>query len=148
METKNNQRKRSIIDEKKFKAVKMLLKSGTEWKEVADYLDIGVSTVGRINAAETFEEYKNMLAAMAMRRKTPAPAPAPEPVPAPAPVVQIQPAPQIQDEKYPGGTISANYRINKMYEMMKEQTEYLKLISNKLAFIVDELTGVKPAKEG
>ena len=40
----------------------------------------------------------------------------------------------------PGGTVSANYQMNRVCELLKEQNETLKLISNKLAFIVDELT--------
>ncbi|MBO5959317.1 MAG: hypothetical protein J6Q65_04260, partial [Lentisphaeria bacterium] len=56
---------------------------------------------------------------------------------------QEKPEPILTDLRMQGGTISANYQINRMYELLKKQTETLTLISNKLAFIVCELGGGK-----
>ena len=42
--------------------------------------------------------------------------------------------------KQPGGTLSAGYQINRIVELLKAQNETLTILSNKVAFIVDELT--------
>ena len=154
--SQNKQKRKETIpiDENRFQIIKMLLNGGEQHKKIAEYMRTSLATVQRIQGSDSFEEYKSILKAMYYKKvekkeKEIAEANAPALAPAPAPIVQIQPqAPVLQDEKLHGGTLSANYRINQMYEMMKTQTETLKLISNKLAFIVDELTGVKPAKEG
>lgn len=118
------------ITPKTFQAIKTLLAGGATWEECADYMGVSTSTVGRISKAETFQEYGNSVAAIAIRcnqknMKTDA---------------TEQEAKQELDLKMPGGTLSGAYQINRIVELLKAQGETLNLISNKLAFIVDELT--------
>lgn len=44
------------IDAKKFKAIKILLEAGSTYREAAEYMEISLSTVGRIAATDTYEE--------------------------------------------------------------------------------------------
>ena len=123
-----------------FDAVKVLIESGSQYVEIAEHLHISTQTVGRINKAEDFTEYRNMLAVFAAQerkrreRKEAKQEPKKEETPVAAPVV-------IPDLKQTGGTISGAYQLNRLYEQMKQQTELLACISRKLAFIVEELGG-------
>ena len=56
------------IDEKKFNAAKLLLTSGGELKEVADYLKIGYSTIKIINHSENYEDYKHTIMAIGAKQ--------------------------------------------------------------------------------
>lgn len=58
------------------------------------------------------------------------------------PTPQPQPVPQAAQQSVPSA-VSNMYQSNRMLEELKQQNEWLKLISNKLAFVVDELTGKK-----
>ena len=111
------------ITEQVFNAVKVMLKGGATQKEAAEYLRISYQTVNRIARSETFQEYVNMVYADGKNRYTR--------------------TDTVTDDKQKGGTLSANYQINRIYEQLKTLNETMTIISNKLAFIVDELTGVK-----
>ena len=116
------------VDEKKFNCVKILLESNTPWKEIMDYMEISNTTLGRIRQASTFEEYKQIQIAAAISYKQKEKKE--EPKEQPKEVVQVvehRQSVQIQATHY-------------MQEQMREMNEYLKLISAKLAFIVEELT--------
>ena len=108
-------------------------------------MGVSLATIGRIKQAANYEEYKSLTGTamyLATQKNKKQKEEKPEPItqaPAPAPVVE--------DLKLPGGTMSASYQLNRIYELQKKQVETLILISNKLAFIVDELTGI-PAKNG
>ena len=124
------------MDDKLFWAVKTMLNAKALRKEIAEYFGISVCTVDRVQASESFDEYKQILAAMAAKNrerkagKTPsAPAPEPEPVKAPegGKMVEI-------------GRQNAAYINNRLFELLKEQNDLLKLISNKLVYIVEQLT--------
>ncbi len=104
-----------------FSAIKTLLKGGATQGEAANYMGISGNTVSRIAKAETFEEYTNIAYANGCGKGIPK-------------------GGLLTDDKQGGGTISANYQLNRIYELMKTQTETLTLISNKLAYIVEELT--------
>ena len=128
------------IDAKKFRAIKLLLDAGSTYREAAEYMEISLSTVGRIAATDTYEEYKQLtrssyyaIKKAAEAKKKPEKAEKPEPE---------------QGIKTTGGTLSNSYQINRMYEMMKQMTETMVLISNKLAFIVDDLCGVPKGGDG
>lgn len=116
------------VDEKKFNCVKILLESNTPWKEIMDYMEISSTTLGRIRQASTFEEYKQIQIAAAISYKQKEKKE--EPKEQPKEVVQVvehRQTVQIQATHY-------------MMEQMKEMNEHLKLISAKLAYIVEELT--------
>ena len=115
---------------KTFQAIKTLLAGGATYEECANYMDVSVSTVGRVARAENFQEYGNSIAAIAIRcnqKKVK------------ADTTEQEATPEL-DLKMPGGTLSGAYQINRIVELLKAQSETLVLISNKLAFIVDELT--------
>lgn len=135
---------KTTVTTKVFDAVKLLLESGAKYEEVSKFFNISHSTIGRINKAQDFAEYKHMTSAavwMAKRDANKAKREAEKPKEQEKP--QEKPEPILTDLRMQGGTISANYQINRMYELLKKQTETLTLISNKLAFIVCELGGGK-----
>ena len=126
----------------KFKAIKIMLNGGATARECAEYMECSTGTVSTVRASETFEEYINNLHARHDKEK---PKKKPEkPQTAPAPVKEPEPAPQQTPvqivEHRQTVTIQATHY---MMQELQRTNEYLKLISNKLAFIVDELCGTK-----
>lgn len=122
------------LTESKFNAIKILLKGGASIKEAAGYMQVGEATISRVKQAETWEEYVQQTAARALAAreytaKKTAAASKPEPAPAPA-----QPAKVIHESSV---TIQATHY---MTEELRKINETLALISNKLAYIVDQLT--------
>ena len=133
------------IDENMFWTVKTLTKGGATIPEISDFLKISTSTVSRIRASESLQEYKNQLAAIALEIKArnqakkasekkheeniPAPVTAPEKAPE-------KPAKDVQEKQ---DRTQYNYVNNRVLEELKAQNELLKLISNKLCFIVEQL---------
>lgn len=136
------------VTENKFKAVKILLASGATHNECADSMGLGVSTVGTINRSETYEEYRNatyIRSAYVRKKMREAAESANEDSQediAPA-VDESEKEEQNKDqqtqivEHRQTVTIQATHY---MMEEMRKTNELLALISNKLAFIVDELT--------
>lgn len=104
------------ITQTKFDAVKMLQKGGASVKEISKYLDLSEGTVYYIRQAESLEEYQAIIES---KRNPPKP--------------QSEP-PQVRQTV----TIQATHY---MQEEMRKTNELLTLISNKLAYIVDELCG-------
>lgn len=111
-----------------FAAAKRLQASGASLNEVCEYFNLSDRTVYRIFNNETFEDYnadtwekRQQAKAIAVKEKEPEPA------------VQV-----VRHEHEQSVTIIANHY---MAEELKTQSRLLELISNKLAFIVDELTG-------
>ena len=118
------------VTPERFRAVKQMIAGGAIHREVAEVMDLSVHTVGMISRAASLEEYRETVNGSKYVRRfrpaaTPPPAPALPPTPAPSPA----PSP-----------LAGQYQMNRIMEALKEQNEHLKLISNKLAFIVDELT--------
>ena len=107
-----------------FNAVKLLTNGGASVDEIAEYLSISPATVSRIRSSQNMDEYKNaaIAAYMNYRHKTKKPEP-----------------PAVEETPKVSG-MSGNYQMNRVIELLKAQNETLTLISNKLAFIVDELT--------
>ena len=111
-----------------FAAAKRLQASGAILNEVCEYFNLSDRTVYRIINNETFEDYnadtwekRQQAKAIAVKEKEQEPA------------VQV-----VRHEHEQSVTIIANHY---MAEELKTQSRLLELISNKLAFIVDELTG-------
>ena len=131
------------VTESKFKAVKMLLKGGASVREVVEYLQVSESVVYGIKKVETYEEYVNVRTTLELEAKQVAAIKAKEAKRVAEkvgadPAAQI--APIVTDDKQPGGTLSANYQMNRLFELVKKQVELLELLNNKVAFVVDELT--------
>ena len=111
------------LTENQFSAIKTLLKGGASQAEAAQYMKVSPNTAFWVNKAETFEEYTNMMAERHLSRKQ-----------------AHKPEPALQDDKQKGGTLSANYQMNRVIELLKAQNDLLTQISNKLAFIVEQLS--------
>ena len=150
-------KKRVEMTPKLFNAVKLLLESKAPYKEITKYLGVSESNISKVSASETWEEYLAILAAEAkkQRERFAARKAAEEAysekvkeekekaAKAVAEAVKAVPAASLVPPA--GQMVTVPYRV---YEMMTKQIELLTGISNKLAFIVDELTGVTSPKGG
>ena len=134
------------LTETKYKAIKLLLKGGATVKEVMEYLQISEPVVYGVRNTENYAEYINARAERELKRKQIAAMKAkeaekkeakPEAKPEVKEVVQQMIEPKSVQ-------ITATHY---MQEEMRKTNELLKLISNKLAFIVDELCGVQTNAE-
>ena len=138
------------VDQRMFDCVKIMIKGGAKRQEIADYMKLSEATVKRIDYSENLEEYQAMCAAISLKakrqvnekreREQKAAAQQPESKPQPEPQVQV-----VKHEHQQTITMVANHY---MMEELKQQTEYLKVISNKLLFLIDELTMPKKKEKG
>ena len=104
-----------------FSAIKTLQQGGAKPGEAAGYMNISPSQAGRIFKCESFEEYENetFKIVQAMRGEK-----------------------QNSDKKEQSKEVHHTVEIQATHYMMEElkkQTKLLETISNKIAFIVDEL---------
>lgn len=118
-----------------FAAIKRLQADGATTKEVEEYFNLSNSTICRVFRSETYEEYIDETAARASAMRANF-AKKNDPVP--------QPQQEVIHKHEQSVTVIANHY---MAEQLQKQTELLTLISNKLAFIVDELCGTTVKKE-
>ena len=140
------------ITERKFQCIKILLESGSTYKEVSEYMECSQATVGRIKFAASYQEYLDTMAAeqRASKAKRRAALAAAEKaakaletaknvnsVPAETAKEENKPEPQVVEHRQTVQIQATHY----MMQEMQKTNELLKLISNKLAFIVEELTG-------
>lgn len=125
---------RKRITENIYNAVKMILKGGATAQETADAMGISTNSVYRINKSGTYSEYVNLayMNGSARYRATTKEETEPKAEPKAEPIAEPL--------KQQGGTLSTGYQMNRIFEALKEQNEILRLLSNKVAFIVDELT--------
>ena len=122
---------RKKITKEIYTAVKFMLKGKARTSEIAASLGISIHSVSRIRNSETFEEYvENARIGGSARYRADAKN-QPE---------EAETAKPVEDLKLPGGTLSGNYQINRIFEQQKQTNELLKQISDKLAFIVQQLT--------
>ena len=145
------------IDKKMFDCIKILLEGKASYTEIQDFTNVGRTTISRIAHSEGWEDYQQQMAAMraawhcrvaekkaeeqaAAEKEKEEKAKAAKAV---AEAVKAVPAASLVPPA--GQMVSVPYRV---YEMMTKQIELLTGISNKLAFIVDELTGVTSPKGG
>jgi hypothetical protein len=132
------------LTEGQFKAIKTLLRGGATQKEAAEYMQVSTNTAFWVAKAETFEEYQHMNAERHLEHKRVAAIKAKEAEKTAAQATPAQPAaPQVVEYRQ-NVTIQATHY---MMQKLEETNSLLKLISNKLAFIVDELCGTGK-KEG
>ena len=128
-----------------FEAAKLLLANGAGNAEVAKYLKISTDVVTFIRKAETYEEYQTIMYEYSLKKRQREAArmaaiKAKEtPKEEPPQIVAQTPPPQIVEHRQTV-TVQATWQ---MTQEMKQTNELLKSISNKLAYIVDELCGVK-----
>lgn len=133
--------KRIVITEALFIAIKSLLDTGATYAEVEKYYKVSVSTSKRIKDSANYAEYKQMLAAMSIaykekyagNRKKSKPE---EEKPVTQEPVDKAPTTQIVEHRQ-SVTIQATHY---MMQEMQETNKLLKDISNKLAFIVEQLS--------
>ena len=116
----------------KFMAIKALLKDGATVKEVMEYLQVSEPVVYGCKKVDTYEDYVNARTVRELERKQVAAIKAKE--------KEQAGKPAITDDKQKGGTISANYQINRIYDILRQINETMTIMSNKLGFVVDELT--------
>lgn len=114
-----------------FQCVKQLEKAGSSQKEIAEYLKISVATVRRIEQSDDFAEYRNKVNAYYFEKKA---------AEKKAEKAEENDNPKVEPYKMSGGTFQSGYMMNRIMDLLKEQNEALKLISNKLAFIVEQLS--------
>ena len=126
---------RKTMDDKTFNCVKIMLRAKAPYAEIEKYLGVSKATIGRISGCESFEEYRQMMtaAAIAYRQKKEQEKPQEQPEEQP----EAKPEQPEKVVRY-NVTIQATHY---MEEQQKRTNELLTLISNKLAFIVEELTG-------
>ena len=134
------------IDQKRFDAVKIMIDSGAVSSEIEKYMGISAWSVTAIKKAATYDEYKNMLAAIALERKKKKESKKAED----SKHVSIQEHhPNDHEPKKEPTSINVmkeNYQLSRLYDEQRKTNELLTSISSKLAFIVEELAGVPAAK--
>ena len=132
------------LTEGQFKAIKTLLRGGATQKEAAEYMQVSPNTAFWVSKAETFEEYQHMNAERHLERKQVAAIKAKETEKTAAQETPEQPAaPQVVEYRQ-NVTIQATHY---MMQKLEETNNLLKIISNKLAYIVEDLYGTGK-KEG
>ena len=138
----NKQKKAPNVDQKMFDCVKILLQSQTPRAEIEKYTGLGHTAIYRISISETFADYKNLLAAIALeirqkKDKKKAAEQKPEPQPEPEKTEPEKPEPQVIEHRQ-NVTVQTTYYVSQKLDAM---TELLKTISAKLAAIIDDLYG-------
>lgn len=122
-----------------FDAVKICLKSGNSVAETAKFMKLSQDVVRMMRDAETLDEYRAIMAAKSAHTKQN------------RQIAAIKAKQAEQPEKAPEKPVDKQTIVvqasHYMLEEQKRTNELLALISNKLAFIIDELTGT-PNKEG
>lgn len=142
------------VTEGKFKAIKILLNSGATYDEITDSLGVSSYVIRFAKVSETFEEYKHKMyvnsagyrkkmAAEQKKKeaeeKAAAEKAAAEKAAAEQEAKKAYSEPEVQVVEHRQSVqIQATHF---MTEELREMKELLKGISNKLAFIVEELTG-------
>lgn len=119
----NKQRVR--ITEKTFNAVKIMIAGGATMEEISEYLKIGRSTVYRIKSADSWDEYKAILAAISIKSK------------GDGKKRKEAETPEVNPKQE-----AKSSQVIVPWTMMQEvqkTNELLTLISKKLAFIVEQL---------
>lgn len=121
-----------------FNCIKTLLAGGASHKECADYMKLSTITVGRINRAETYEDYKQSVIMAKLHSGKPVSVPVPEPTTEPEKEQKPEkmPEPETVERKQTIVIQATHY----MMEEQKKTNELLTLISNKLSFIVEQLS--------
>lgn len=115
------------ITEQNFKAIKLMLKGGATQEVINEYYPVSKETLRRIRRCESYNEYMEMQRiyterSAENRRKREEP----EQIKMPA---EMMPIPAVD----PVDTVISN--------IMREQTEILRALDEKIGFLLKELTG-------
>lgn len=130
------------MEQNEFNAIKLMLEKGASQKDAMTLFGISRSTVGRINASDNWESYQSQLAEEARKAKERyyrnKATKKVETQPSKKPVAEIV---SFNDPAKTGSTqiVLTNYQMTRLLEKMEQQNEYLKMISAKLAFVVEQL---------
>ena len=136
----DKRRRSPNVDKRMFDCVKQLLKAGSTWPEIEEYLGIGSTTISRIARSESWQDYLDQLAAISLKARQTKAKKAAE---------KKQTEQEKQPEENAGSqvvehrqsvTVQTTYYVSQKLDTM---TELLKGISAKLAFIVEELCPTK-----
>lgn len=132
---------RKCMTESEFNAIKILIKNGAPSIECKKYFMISDATYYRIKSAENWTEYKNIIAAMAVKKKEKEKKEAEKKTEESREKIteikeDLKPIPAVTPIS---SSMSSNYQYNRMIEEIRKQNELLTLISAKLAFIVEAL---------
>ena len=128
------------VDKRMFDCVKQLLKAGSTWPEIEDYLGLGSSCIARIARAENWQDYTDQLAAIALKQREKKAKKAAEEKKAEQVKQPEENAGNQVVEHRQSVTVQTTYYVSQKLDAM---TELLKGISAKLAFIVEELCPTK-----
>ena len=125
------------VTESLFYAAKALINAGAPYKEVTKYFNISDATCKLIKGAENFNEYKNMIAAACAknRARKAKKEEAKEKKEVVLDKVETDPPVQVVEHRQ-SVTIQATHF---MMQEMQETNKLLKEISNKVAFLVEQL---------
>lgn len=115
------------VDEKVYEHVKILQKSGASYKKISELVDLAQCTVMRIAHSDSFDGYREFVRENSRLASGKKPEDKPE---------ERKP----EDLKLPGGTLSNAYMMNRIIRLLEDQNKTLELISNKMAFIVEQLS--------
>ena len=128
------------IDQRVFDMVKTLLAGKATNNEIADYTGLSLNTIIRIKRVENFTEYKNMMTAIKLEynRKQEEKKKVKEQSEQEQQIVEAAPTKPINV------TVQTTYYVS---QKMDKIVELLTAISAKIAFVVDELTGIPAKKE-
>lgn len=125
------------LTESTYKAIKIMLNGGATYEEIMEYLNVSKATVGRVKQTENYQEYqKDRQARAFMAKKATQEKKATEKAKEAEELKPVEAPPQVVEHRQSVTVIANHY----MMEQLQEQTRLLTLISNKLAFIVDQLT--------
>ena len=112
-----------------YNTVKLMLNGGATEEDVSKFKRFSSETLRRIKKTKDYSDYVELLKVYNRKQNERA--------------NKTEQVSFLTDDKQKGGTLSANYQINRIVEELKRQNDILTLLSNKVAFIVEELTGVK-----
>lgn len=136
--------KKMALTQNEFITIKTLQNSGASNQEIAIFMKLTPQKVGIATRSETYEEYKNNCYVVSKRaieakKNKGAKKAVPDEVKAPEPEKPADPPVQVVEHRQ-SVTIQATHY---MQQTLNEQLQMLKLISAKLALIVDDLCGTK-----
>ena len=114
-----------------FRAVKIMTAGGAKIDEMAKCLKISRATISRIKASETLEEYQTIQKDYQKKVRDAHKDDNPDKPD------ETEAKDDSKDQKQ--YDMVSNYQIGRMIELLKAQNELLTHISNKLAFVVEQL---------
>ena len=143
-------RKRIVVTPQMFACIRTLLDAKAPYAEISKYLGVSHSVIAKVTACETFEEYQALLATYSKRQKESYARKAAAQSASEKKIEEKneEPANEPTATKTESRQTIVVQASHYMLEEQKKTNELLTSISNKLAFIVEELTGTNKANGG